>query len=65
MTKGTPRKVELYFPPVRLMIPAAVRVARLMVTNPSRPSQGLLRTQSCIEQQRMAMVTTRIRLVTR
>ena len=47
------------------MIPAAVRVARLMVTSPSRPNQGLLRTQSCMEQQRMAMVTTRIRLVTR
>ena len=65
MTKGIPRKVELYFPPVRLMIPAAVRVARVTVSNPSRPSQGLLRTQSCMEQQRMAKVTTRTKLVIR
>lgn len=54
MMKGMPRYVELYFPPVRLKIPAEVRVARLMVTSVRIPSQGLVRTQSLIDEQSTA-----------
>lgn len=54
MMKGMPRYVELYLPPVRLKIPAEVSVARLTVTSARIPSQGLVRTQSLIEEQSTA-----------
>lgn len=60
--KGIPSRVELYFPSVMKKIPAAVTMEMHTVSTPRRPRKGLLRKQSFMELERVAVVRISTRL---
>lgn len=60
--KGIPSRVELYFPSVMKKIPAAVAMEMHTVSTPRRPRKGLLRKQSFMELDRVAVVRINTRL---